>query len=267
MELNVPDDFEEIKWTETARMRCLAIGPKIYLRRELLSLAKFAIGFCVFFCLITCRNRQLWPARGVDVVILGASLGFFYRLVIGVRSAFIRLSRTTLGRNSRGFSIAACKAFTVTQTRGLLRFEFDGPNRRGIRMEHFVIAAPQTALPYLARLATTELDANIDHISMPDAAGTSPFARLDSQPEPVNPVGGALFGIGFPLALFGAVMLAAPIVDYFVFGLKGPLLLLTAVISWPIGIVLIAIGIYCIRVGLPSLRQQIDLNQRTKTLK
>jgi hypothetical protein len=267
----MPDEFDEIRWTETPRMRCLAFGPKVYFKRELLSTIKFAIGFGLFFFLVAVRHQQVWHARGPQGVIIGTAFGFFCRLLIGIMPAFVNLNQTTLsysGGSTRIFLIAACESFTITPTRGLIRFEFDSPRGRRGGLEHIVIAAPASAFPYLAAVGT---GATSDSKTSPSATGGEPAAasvpQLDYEPKRVNPYLGALFFMGILWVGVGVMMAASPIAGYFLFEVPLSLVPIGLAIAGPAGIVLILIGRYCIRAGVPWFRQGIERAQRTKTIK
>jgi hypothetical protein len=264
-------DYSELQWTETLPMRARAIGPNIYFKRLFVSLAKFSFGFGAFFFLVALRNNQVWHGRVVQPTLVGAAAGIFYRLFVEAMPAFVNVNQTRVhysGRKTRNFPIAACQAFKLTPARGLLRFEFDGPRRRGPGLEHFVIAAPQLALPYLNSLAATgTLDSTTSPLTAPAPQVTSAIPQLNYQPKRINPYGGAFYGMGLPSILTGIAMLALPVVKYYFFGLPRPRLLRVLVFAWPLGLIFIATGVYFIHIGLPWIRQQHERAKQTRTLK
>jgi hypothetical protein len=261
-------EVSEVRWTETARMRCRIIGSSTYFKRTLASVAQFTLGFAAVFFLLVIFNQEIWRARGPEVVLAAAAFGTIFRLWIAIAPAIISLNDKRLYYNragERGFSLASCKAFSLTHVAGLLRLEFDAPRRRANGFDRIIIAAPQSAEHCLTPL--------VENTPLPTAGIqlienlASSNLQLEYEQKQANPYGGAFFGMGYTVLLLGIVVFASPIVEYLFFRLPRRRVFFAIAISWPIGVIFIAIGVWGIRAGLPWIRSQRERAQRTKKLK
>jgi hypothetical protein len=265
------EELAELRWTETPRMRCQIVGSSVYFKRLFVSLAKYILGFALVFFLLSISNRQIWRDRGPQCVFLGATFGALYRLLIEVFPTSISVNSTRLyynGAKKRLFVFSDCKSFSLTPVQNLIRVDFDGRRRRGKGLEHITIAAPQSAYEFLGPLAangTLEFTANAEN-----ATGNlqkPPVTELSYASKPLNPFGGALFGMGFPLLFVGVGALAFPVINFLFFGLPRHRFLIALAISSPVGVIFAAIGVYFIYLGIPWIRAQENRRKQTRRVK